>query len=170
VTGAPLSETPDFAALLIEALDEQIEAQTQLAALCDAQTGALVGRDVERLESLTRAIESSILDQRATEERRAFAASGLARELGLGEDEVTLTRLCDAIAGRASRTLQVRAELLDRGIERLQSIGAVNRRLIEGELATIDGVVRTLTREVRKTYSERGDHDEGIHALLDARA
>ena len=31
----------DFAALLCEALDEQIEAQTQLAALCDAQTGAI---------------------------------------------------------------------------------------------------------------------------------
>jgi hypothetical protein len=165
-----MTETPDFATLLVEALDEQIEAQTQLAALCDAQTGALVGRDVERLESLTRAIEDSILDQRATEERRAYAASGLARELGLGEDEITLSRICNAIAGRASRTLAARAELLDRGIERLQGIGAVNRRLIEGELATIDGVVRTLTREVRTTYSERGDHDEGIHALLDARA
>jgi hypothetical protein len=30
--------------------------------------------------------------------------------------------------------------------------------------------VRTLTREVRATYSDRGGHDEGIHALLDARA
>jgi hypothetical protein len=167
---AAREHAPDFATLLVEALDEQIEAQTQLAALCDAQTGALVGRDVERLESLTRAIEDSILDQRANEERRAYAASGLARELGLAEDEITLTRLCNAIAGRASRTLEARAELLDRGIERLQSIGAVNRRLIEGELATIDGVVRTLTREVRMTYSDRGDHDEGIHALLDARA
>jgi hypothetical protein len=165
-----VNESPDFATLLVEALDEQIEAHTRLAALCDAQTGALVGRDVERLESLTIAIENAILDQRATEERRAHAAAGLARELGLGEDEVTLSRLCTAIAGRASRTLEVRAELLDRGIERLQGIGAVNRRLIEGELATIDGVVRTLTREVRATYSDRGGHDEGIHALLDARA
>jgi hypothetical protein len=165
-----VNESPDFATLLVEALDEQIEAHARLAALCDAQTGALVGRDVERLESLTIAIENAILDQRATEERRAHAAAGLARELGLGEDEVTLSRLCTAIAGRASRTLEVRAELLDRGIERLQGIGAVNRRLIEGELATIDGVVRTLTREVRATYSDRGGHDEGIHALLDARA
>jgi phage I-like protein len=59
---AAREHAPDFATLLVEALDEQIEAQTQLAALCDAQTGALVGRDVERLESLTRAIEDSILD------------------------------------------------------------------------------------------------------------
>ena len=157
--------------MLIEALDEQIESQTRLAALCDAQTGALMGRDVARLEGLTCAIENAILDQRATEERRAFAAEGLAHELGLDDDSVTLKRLCSAIAlGRASRTLEVRAELLERGIERLQHIGAVNRTLIEGELSAIDGIVRTLTREVRSTYSDRGDHDEGIHALLDARA
>ena len=30
---------------------------------------------------------------------------------------------------------------------------------MEERQATIDGVVRTLTREVRATYSERGDHD-----------
>jgi FlgN protein len=165
-----VTETPDFATLLVEALDEQIESQTRLASLCDAQTGALMGRDVSRLEGLTCAIENAILDQRATEERRAYAAEGLARELGLDDDAVTLKRLCAAIAGRASRTLEVRAELLERGIERLQRIGAVNRTLIEGELATIDGIVRTLTREVRTTYSDRGDHDEGVHALLDARA
>ena len=165
-----MTETPDFASMLIEALDEQIESQTRLAALCDAQTGALMGRDVARLEGLTCAIENAILDQRATEERRAFAAEGLARELGLDDDSVTLKRLCSAIAGRASRTLEVRAELLERGIERLQHIGAVNRTLIEGELSAIDGIVRTLTREVKSTYSDRGDHDEGIHALLDARA
>jgi hypothetical protein len=165
-----VSATPDFAQLLIEALDEQIESQSTLAALCDAQTGALVGRDVARLEALTAAIENAILDQRATEERRAHAAEGLARELGLGEDDITLNRLCAAIAGRTSRTLQARAELLDRGIARLRSIGTVNRTLIEGELSTIDSVVRTLTRETRVTYSRRGGHDEGVHALLDARA
>jgi hypothetical protein len=165
-----VNDAPDFAALLVDALDEQIESQTRLAALCDAQTGALMGHDVERLEELTRAIEDSILDQRATEERRARAAEGLAVELGLDADDVTLTRLCSAIAGRASRTLEARAELLDRGIERLQRIGAVNRTLIEGELSTIDLVVRSLTREVRSTYSERGDHEQGVHALLDARA
>ena len=86
-----MTETPDFASMLIEALDEQIESQTRLAALCDAQTGALMGRDVARLEGLTCAIENAILDQRATEERRAFAAEGLARELGLDDDSVTLT-------------------------------------------------------------------------------
>jgi FlgN protein len=165
-----MTDAPDFATLLIEALDEQIESQSTLAALCDAQTGALVGRDVARLEALTAAIEAAILDQRATEERRAAAAEGLARELGLGEDDITLNRLCTAIAGRTSRTLQARAELLDRGIARLRSIGTVNRTLIEGELSTIDSVVRTLTRETRVTYHDRGGHDEGVHAMLDARA
>ena len=63
--------TPDFASLLIEALDEQIASQSTLAALCDAQTGALVGRDVQRLQALTEAIENAILDQRGSEERRA---------------------------------------------------------------------------------------------------
>jgi hypothetical protein len=165
-----VNDSPDFANLLIEALDEQIAAQSTLAALCDAQTGALVGRDVARLQALTEAIENAILDQRATEERRANAASGLAQELGLDEDDVTLTRLCTAVAGRASRTLQARAELLEQGIARLRSIGTVNRTLIEGELTTIDSVVRTLARETRVTYSDRGGHDEGARALLDARA
>jgi len=36
---AAREHAPDFATLLVDALDEQIEAQTQLAALCDAQTG-----------------------------------------------------------------------------------------------------------------------------------
>jgi hypothetical protein len=156
--------------MLIEALDEQIASQSTLAALCDAQTGALVGRDVARLQALTEAIENAILDQRATEQRRANAAAGLAQELGLGEDDVTLTRLCSAVAGRASRTLHARAELLEQGIARLRSIGTVNRTLIEGELTTIDSVVRTLARETRVTYSDRGGHDEGARALLDARA
>jgi hypothetical protein len=163
-------QKPDFSAMLIAALDEQIEQHSALAALCDAQTGALLGRDVERLEALTRAIEHAILDGRATEERRAGAAAGLARELGLGEDDVTLGRLCEAIAGRTSRTLQARAELLEQGISRLRSIGSVNRTLIEGELTTIDSVVRTLARETRTTYSDRGGHEAGSHALLDARA
>ena len=160
----------EFAELLLEALDAQVAQQAKLAAISEAQTGALATRDVESVDALTRALEAAVLDGSAVEQRRAGAAAGLAASLGLDPQAVTLRELVASAPGSLSEALQRRSDALARSIERLRRASAVNKALIEGELAVIDRVMRVSRKAEPVTYSERGNHDERLRALLDARA
>jgi flagellar biosynthesis/type III secretory pathway chaperone len=164
------TQTDDFAGLLCDALDAQLEQQHRLAAISEAQTQALSMRDVESVDALTRALEGAVLEGPVLEQRRAGAAAGLAESLGLEPEGVTLGALADAAPPLLRVALQRRSEALQRNVERLRRASAVNRVLIEGELQTIDRVMRVTRRTERTSYSDRGAYDERLRALLDARA
>ena len=159
-----------FHEALLEALDAQLEQQTRLAAFSEAQTTALAARDLETVEALTRAIETAVIDGSSIEQRRAGAAHDLASELGIDPGSVTLRTLQAAAPPTLSAALERRAEALDRSVERLRRTSAVNRALIEGELMTIEHIVRASRRTEPVGYSDAGVPDERLRALLDARA
>ena len=159
-----------FAEELCAALDAQLEQHARLAALTEAQTAALSTRDVEGVEALTRTLESTVLEGPALEQRRAGAAAGLAASLGLDPAAVTLSQLVKTAPATIAELLARRSDALQRSVERLRRASAVNRVLIEGELHTIDRVMKATRRTERTTYSDRGAHDERLRALLDARA
>jgi flagellar biosynthesis/type III secretory pathway chaperone len=159
-----------FAEELCAALDAQLEQHGRLAALSEAQTAALSTRDVEGVEALTQTLETTVLEGPALEQRRAAAAEALAGSLGLDSSAVTLSQLVKAAPASIGELLSDRADRLERSIARLRRASAVNRVLIEGELHTIDRVMRATRRTERSTYSDRGAHDERLRALLDARA
>jgi flagellar biosynthesis/type III secretory pathway chaperone len=160
----------DFGTLLCEALDAQLEQHARLAAIAEAQTSALSTRDVESVDALTRALESAMLEGPALEQRRAGAAAGLAQALGVTGAAATLSALTQHAPATLAGHLADRADRLDRSVERLRRASAVNRVLIEGELATIDRVMHAARRTERSSYSAKGDYDERLRALLDARA
>ena len=159
-----------FGELLVAAIDAQLEQQERLAAISEAQTSALAGRNVEQVDALTRALESAVLEGPALEERRAGAAADLAATLGVDPAGVTLGTVCAAAPASLASLLARRQESLARSVQRLRRAQRVNWALIEGELATIDHVMRAARRTERVTYSDSGAHDERLRALLDARA
>jgi len=163
-------EQRTFAEELFAALDAQLEQHGRLAALSEAQTSALATRDVEGVEAITRTLESTVLEGPALELRRAGAAEQLAATLGLDPAAVTLSQIVKAAPAGIADPLAQRSDALRRSVERLRRASAVNRVLIEGELHTIDRVMRATRRTERTTYSDRGAHDERLRALLDARA
>jgi hypothetical protein len=162
--------TESFAELLLAALDAQLEQQGRLAAISEAQTSALATRDVEQVDALTRALESAVLEGPALEQRRAGAAADLATALGVDPAGATISTLLKIMPAPLASLLSRRQEALLSSIQRLRRASAVNRALIEGELATIDHVMRATRRTERISYSDNGAHDERLRALLDARA
>jgi hypothetical protein len=169
VSGA--TATPDGCTeLLCETLDAQLEQQTRLAAISEAQTSALASRDVEQVDALTRALEQVVLEGPAIEQRRALATAELAAALGIDPGEATLRQLGDELPAPLRRRLEDRRSALRTSVERIRRTSAVNRSLIEGELAAIDHVMRATRRVDRISYSEDGAHAERLRALLDETA
>ena len=161
--------TPSFAEALCAALDDQLDRQGRLAALCEAQAGALARRDVDQVDGLTRAVEQELLDGRDAEERRTEAATALAEELGL-EASASLRDLADATGGRGGLALAQRASAFDGAIRRLRRASSVNQALIENELDTLQMLARALRSEPRHTYGGAGAYDARTVSMLDARA
>jgi hypothetical protein len=111
-----------------------------------------------------------VLEGPALEQRRAGAAADLATALGVDPAGATISTLLKVMPAPLASLLSRRQEALLSSVQRLRRASAVNRALIEGELATIDHVMRATRRTERISYSDNGAHDERLRALLDARA
>lgn len=163
--------TRDAVKDLVRALREQTERLEAVLALAEAQTGAIVARDLDGVSGLTQRIERALAEGRGLEERRISFASRLAESVGApAEDAITLARLAQLLPANEARDLLRAGTSLRAVTDRLQAQSQANRSLIEHELAVIDQVMRVAHRGEQTTYRPSGAYARDTVALLDARA
>jgi hypothetical protein len=155
---------------LIAVLRRQADSLEKALELTEAQTAAIVRRDLNAINQLSAGLEHEVLQGRVLEERRTGFAADLAHALGVDPGTTTLTTLAAALPRNESHALLRAGETVIRSVERLARQSSANRALLEHELAVIDQVVRVAHRGERSTYRGSGTYDAGTISLLDARA
>jgi len=155
---------------LVAVLRSQADSVEAALELAEAQTSAIVRRDLEAINRLSAGLEQEVVSGRVLEERRQGFAAELATALGIDAGETTLSTIAGALPAHEGRALQQAGETVIRAIARLSRQSAANRQLLEHELAVIDQVVRIAHRGERTVYAGTGTYQSDTVALLDARA
>jgi hypothetical protein len=155
---------------LIAVLRRQADSLEKALELTEAQTTAIVRRDLDAINMLSAGLEHEVLEGRVLDERRTGFAAELAAALGVEPGATTMSTLAAALPRDDARALLRAGETVIRSVERLARQSAANRALLEHELAVIDQVVRIAHRGERSTYRHSGAYDAATISLLDARA
>ncbi len=155
---------------LVAVLRSQADSVEAALELCEAQTSAIVRRDLEAINRLSHGLEREVVEGRVLEERRQGFAAELAHALGIDAGETTLSTIAGALPANESRALLRAGETVIRAVERLARQSSANRQLLEHELTIIDQVVRIAHRGERTVYAGSGTYAATTIALLDARA
>jgi hypothetical protein len=155
---------------LVAVLRSQADSVEAALELAEAQTSAIVRRDLAAINRLSAGLEHEVVEGRVLEERRQGFAAELAAALGIEPGETTLSTIAGALPRHEGRALLQAGETVIRAISRLSRQSAANRQLLEHELAVIDQVVRIAHRGERTVYAGTGTYQSDTVALLDARA
>ena len=155
---------------LIAVLRAQADSLEQALDLSERQTDAIVRRELDRINTLSRSLEHEVVEGRKLEERRFGFAAELANALGIEPGESTLSTLAAALPRNEANALLRAGEVVIRSVERLARRSVANRQLLEHELTVIDQVMRIAHRGDRSTYGGKGTYAESPIAILDARA
>ncbi len=155
---------------LVDALRRQAEALEAALRLSEAQTAAIVRRDLGSVNAISESLEREVVQGRVLDERRAGFAAELAAAIG-HDGEVTLSGLAAQLPAGEARELERAGEIVLGVVERLGSRSAANRTLLEHELAVIDQVVRIAHRSGEApVYAGTGAYRRATISLLDAHA
>ena len=155
---------------LVSVLRRQADSVEAALELAEAQTSAIVRRDLDAINRLSHGLEREVVEGRVLEERRQGFAAELASALGIDAGETTLSTIARALPAHEARKLMQAGETVIRAVERLTRQSAANRQLLENELTVIDQVVRIAHRGERRVYAGSGTYANDTIALLDARA
>src|SRR6476660_8136637 len=137
---------------LIAVLRAQADSLEQALQLTERQTDAIVRRELERINELSRS--------REVEERRVGFAAELAAAIGVDVGDSTLSTLAAALPTHEANALLRAGETVIRAVEKLARRSVANRQLLEHELAVIDQVMRIAHRGERSTYSGGGTYHD----------
>jgi hypothetical protein len=155
---------------LVDALRRQAEALETALRLSEAQTGAIVRRDIASVNATSESLEREIVEGRVLEERRAGFAAELAAALG-HDGAATMSELGELLPGPEAAELRRAGEIVMAVVDRLATRSAANRTLLEHELAVIDQVVRIAHRSGEPpVYAASGAYRRDTVSLLDAKA
>ena len=155
---------------LIAVLRAQADSLEQALDLTERQTDAIVRRELDRINALSRSLEVEVIEGRKLEERRHGFAAELAAAIGVEVGDSTLSTLAAALPRQEANALLKAGETVIRAVEQLARRSVANRQLLEHELAVIDQVMRIAHRGDRSTYGGGGTYHDSPIAILDARA
>jgi len=155
---------------LIDALRRQGEALTTALKLSEAQTAAIVRRDIASVNAISETLEREVVEGRVLDERRAGFAAELAAALGHDGDS-SIGELSSLLPAAEAAELRRAGDIVLGVVDRLGTQSAANRTLLEHELAVIDQVVRIAHRSGdQPVYAPTGAYRRDTVSLLDARA
>lgn len=154
-------------------LEDELERQETVLAVCRAQQAALANRDIEYLEAKTAALELLIEEAADAERDRQRVLGLLFNELGLPEEGRTLSALSAvAPAPYSTQLTELQARLQD-VLAASQGLVAENDHLFRASARTVDRCLDTV-QALRgggqaSAYGERGRgaHSRVQPALLD---
>ena len=153
-----------------DALRRQGEALQTALRLSEAQTTAIVQRDIAKVNAISEGLEREVVEGRVLDERRAGFAAELAAALG-HHGAPSVSELTELLPAREAAELRRAGDIVLGVVERLATQSAANRTLLEHELAVIDQVVRIAHRSGdQPVYAPTGAYRRDTVSLLDARA
>ena len=155
---------------LVAVLRRQADSVEAALELAEAQTSAIVHRDLLAISSISAGLEREVSEGRVLEERRVGFAAELAHALGIDPDETTLATIAGALPRHEGQALLRAGETVIRAVEKLARQSTANRQLLEHELVVIDQVVRIAHRGERTVYAGTGTYETATISLLDATA
>ena len=152
-------------------LEDQVRIYRHLLELSSAQLTALRKQEVHTVHALLQEIEIGMLDRARLDARRADVIAAAAAELGVGIEDVSVTRLEEAAGTVLGPEIARCANELRDIVEQLNEVVARNRALLEHELGVIDQMVQGMTvdRTATPVYGNSGaQRDVPRLRLLDA--
>lgn len=158
-------------ATVCECLDEEVERQNTVKAVCEAQRDAVRARSVEHLQARTDALELLIHEANVAEKARLRALRSLVDYLELPIERQTLSeliRIAPAPFGRRLHELQTELQGLLGSIR--ETIADTQDRLRRGT-AILDRAIRTLVPEDEspKVSYRNARRQEPVPVLIDSR-
>lgn len=158
---------------LIELVSQEVTIFEQFLLALNQQQEALVGNDIESLETTTCKLESLTAKTREIESKRFVLVKEISQELQMGEDDVTLSKLIELVKEHESSQLaRLQSTLL--GLHnQITETKSRNDFLIKKSMEFVNNTITTLsgTEQKEATYSG-GDKPEKAPSrtvLLDRR-
>ncbi|NCB30743.1 MAG: flagellar protein FlgN [Clostridia bacterium] len=131
-------------------------------------------RDLEAIRSFNEREEALMAKATQAEQERTRALEGIAAQLGVSADSLTVSALAAYAAPPMRETLQKAARELAAKLQELRAQNNINRQLLEINLSFAAFLLDTMAREesLSSTYGASGGETEpsasGIYRFLDS--
>lgn len=160
---------------LCEQLDDEVERQQNVLAVCTAQREAVFARDLDALSSRTSALEILIRESIQAQTKRIETLRPIVDHFGLSPDRQTMTHLIEASPEPWKSRLQDVQHRLRDTVERIRVAVRANARVTRQSKKVTDDLIRALRQEhhhYQHGYSDRGAEQSargGEPVLMDQR-
>jgi len=160
---------------LCEVLEDDLDRQEDLLALCKAQGRAALEHDIELMEARTEAINALLSDTVRAEKRRVELAGTVVEMLQLPADEQTLSGLIAAAHGPWNRRMAEFQERMRTVLGETREVVRVNNGIMRRSVKVVNEALNTLCHcapAAQGIYDARGGEKTGaanVPALLDQR-
>jgi len=139
---------------LYACLEEELERQENMVAVCAAQAEAAVARDIEALEARTSALHVLIEDAARAQSRRLAATATLVETLGLPVEQQTLSSLIAAVPSPWRERYQEVQSRIQSVLAQSTAHVRRNNRVFRTGLRSANAALHTLGVESEAGYEE----------------
>lgn len=126
---------------LLSALKTEIEVYEEILKLVSGEKQILLNPSLQKIQENNAKKETLILKSRMLEEVRRNTIRKIAGKLDLDEKDLNLSTLTDHADGRHRREFQACRTVLRQMLERIGSLNAANRVLLDASLLSVRGSI-----------------------------
>lgn len=149
---------------LCDLLDDEVERQENVLAVCNAQRDAVFARDLDALSARTSALEILIRESIQAQSKRIETLKPIVDHFGLQPEHQTMTNLIDVSPEPWKSRLQELQQRLRETVERIRVAVRANAKVTRQSKRVTDDLIRALRQEHQhhqQGYSDRGTAPAG---------
>jgi flagellar biosynthesis/type III secretory pathway chaperone len=154
---------------LVDVLWKEVEVYRELRESVSQEHRVLLKPSLEAIHASNARKETCLLKTRLLEEVRAGITHRLCRELGIGQEEITLTALLSHVSPRQRKPLAECQAVLRSLVTEITGMNRRNGLLIESSIQVSEGVMQFFTNVISggSTYAESGQlKPRGLHGRI----
>lgn len=151
---------------LCDLLDDEVERQENVLAVCNAQREAVFARDLDALAARTSALEALIRESIQAQTKRIETLRPIVDHFGLEPERQTMTHLIEVSPEPWKSRLQDLQHRLRKTVERIRVAVRVNAKATRRSKKVTDDLIRVLRQEHQ--HHQSGYSDSGAEETTQA--
>ncbi len=148
-------------AQIADNLEQQIRVYSRVRDLMTRQQQALRARDVHAVHDVLQELEVALLERGRVDAARERLIELAAEELGIDVEDVSAAAIADASPADTGAHVMNLSRQLRTMISELDSLGRMNRILLQHELDVVDVLVKGIARTAEPRSYDRTGEDGG---------
>lgn len=132
---------------LVDLLQQEILIYREMASVLEEERGAMLAMDFERLSEIVPRKETLALRIKALDESRKMVSNRLALQYRIPVNELTISRLCDALDPSTARQLSMVRDELKAVVCRCQGLNEHNERAARVGMELVHGAMEFMIKE-----------------------